>query len=48
MYMNRPDSSLDWVLSHWAHFTVLRIIFWATFCKTVRSMLSDRCMSVCL
>jgi len=22
--MNRPNSSLDWVLSHWAHFTVLR------------------------
>jgi len=25
--MNRPNSSLDWVLSHWAHFTVLRFIF---------------------
>ena len=22
--MNRPNSSLDWVLSQWAHFTVLR------------------------
>jgi len=22
-----PNSSLDWVLSHWAHFTVLRFIF---------------------
>jgi len=21
------NSSLDWVLSHWAHFTVLRLIF---------------------
>jgi len=26
-HMNRPNSSLDWVLSHWAHFTVLRFIF---------------------
>jgi len=25
--MDRPSSSLDWVLSHWAHFTVLRFIF---------------------
>jgi len=25
--MNRPNSSLDWVLSHWAHFTELRFIF---------------------
>ena len=25
--MNRPNSSQDWVLSHWAHFTVLRFIF---------------------
>ena len=25
--MNRPNSSLDWVLSHWAHFTVLSFIF---------------------
>ena len=24
--MNRPNSSLDWVLSYWAHFTVLRFI----------------------
>jgi len=23
-HMNRPNSSLDWVLSHWAHLTVLR------------------------
>ena len=27
IYMNRPNGSLDWVLSHWAHFTVLRSIF---------------------
>jgi len=26
-HMNRPNSSLDWVLSRWAHFTVLRFIF---------------------
>jgi len=26
-HMNRPNSSLDWVLSHWAHFTVIRFIF---------------------
>ena len=26
-HMNRPNSSLDWVLSHWSHFTVLRFIF---------------------
>jgi len=26
-HMNRPNSSLDCVLSHWAHFTVLRFIF---------------------
>jgi len=26
-HMSRPNSSLDWVLSHWAHFTVLRFIF---------------------
>jgi len=25
-HMNRPNSSLDWVLSHWAHFTVLEFI----------------------
>jgi len=23
----QTNSSLDWVLSHWAHFTVLRFIF---------------------
>jgi len=26
-HMNTSNSSLDWVLSHWAHFTVLRFIF---------------------
>jgi len=31
--MNRPNSSLDWVLSHWAHFTVFRFIFvYVLFC----------------
>jgi len=25
-HINRPNSSLDWVLSHWAHFTVLGFI----------------------
>jgi len=25
--MNRPNSSLDWVLSQWAHFTALMFIF---------------------
>jgi len=26
-HMNRANRSLDWVLSHWAHFTVRRFIF---------------------
>jgi len=26
-HINRPNSSLHWVLSHWAHFTVLGFIF---------------------
>jgi len=26
-HMNRPNRSLDWVLSQWAHFTVLGFIF---------------------
>ena len=33
IHINRPNSSLDWVLSHWAHFTVLRFIF--VLCITV-------------
>jgi len=36
---NRPNSSLDWVLSHWAHFTVLRFIF-------VSVLLCVHCMHV--
>jgi len=32
-HMNRPNSSLDWVLSHWAHFTMFRLIFvYVLFC----------------
>jgi len=32
-HMNRTNSSVDWVLSHWAHFTVLRFIFvYVLFC----------------
>jgi len=32
-HLNRPNSSLDWVLSHWAHFTMLRFIFvYVLFC----------------
>ena len=30
------NSSLDWVLSHWAHFTVLRFIFACLFCVYYR------------
>ena len=26
-HVNGPNSSLEWDLSHWAHFTVLRFIF---------------------
>jgi len=26
IHINRPNSSLDLVLSHWAHFIVLRIL----------------------
>ena len=32
-HMNRPNSSLDWVLSHLAHFTVLRFIFMVALCN---------------
>jgi len=39
-HVNRPSSSLDWVLSHWGHFTVLRFIFVYVlfFCITVYCM----------
>jgi len=48
-HMNRPNRSLDWVLSHWAHFTVLRFIFVyvllghiAVLRKQMRPILTDR------
>ena len=31
----QTNSSLDWVLSHWAHFTVLRFIFTCIMCIIV-------------
>ena len=31
----QTNSSLDWVLSHWAHFTVLRFIFACIMCVIV-------------
>jgi len=44
-HMNRPNSSLDWVLSHWTHFTVLRFIFVyvCIFCMTVHCMHVQYC-----
>jgi len=30
-----PSSPLDWVLSHWAHFTVLRLIFVYVLCVSL-------------
>jgi len=33
IHMNRPNSSRDWVLYHWAHFTACRFIFvYVLFC----------------
>jgi len=42
-HMNRPNRSLDWVLSHWAHFTVLDSFLCmhvnvCIFCMTVYCM----------
>ena len=34
----QTNSSLDWVLSHWAHFTVLRFIFACIMCIIVYCM----------
>ena len=34
-HMSRPNSSLDWVLSHGAHFTVLRFIFVCIMCRPI-------------
>ena len=39
--MNGPNSSLDWVLSHWAHFTVLRFIFACIMCIIVYCVHGD-------
>ena len=43
IHMNRPYSSLDWVLSHWAHFTVLRFIF-----VYVYYFMSDYVLNACV
>jgi len=40
----QTNSSLDWVLSHWAHFTVLRFIF--ALCITVCCMHAWDCNMV--
>jgi len=40
----QTNSSLDWVLSHWAHFTVLRFIF--VLCITVCCMHALVCNTV--
>jgi len=37
-HMNRPNSSVDWVLSRWAHLTVLRFMFVHALCMTVYCM----------
>jgi len=34
-HMNRPNSSLHWVLPHWAHFTVLRFILVCALCVSL-------------
>jgi len=40
----QTNSSLDWVLSHWAHYTVLRFIF--VLCITVCCMHASVCNTV--
>jgi len=50
-HTNRPNSSLDWVLSHWAHFTVLRFIFTVrrSYASAVLGVvILSACPSVCL
>ena len=42
--MNTWLMTLDWVLSHWAHFTVLRFIF--VWCITVCFMHAYACNTV--
>ena len=37
-HTNKPNSSLDWVLYHWAHSTVLRFIFICIMCIIVCCM----------
>ena len=45
-HMNKPHSTLDWVLSHWAHVTVLRFIFTARrYASAVLAVVV--CPSVC-
>jgi len=40
-HMNRTNSSLDWVLSHWAHVTLLRFIFvYVLFCVWLCSIVT--------
>ena len=39
----QTNSSLDWVLSHWAHFTVLRFIF-----VCVYYFVSDYILNACV
>jgi len=55
IHVNRHNSSLDWVLSHWAHFTVLIFIFvyvlfcvhcMHVYCNMVRWTWWDRSLSL--
>jgi len=41
-----PQDSLRFIWTSWFFVLVFFIIFWATVCKTVHCMLSDRCLSV--
>jgi len=34
-HINIPNNSLDWVLSHWAHFTVRKFIFVHAICVSL-------------
>jgi len=50
-HMNRPNSSLDLILSHWAHFTVLGFVFTArrSYASAVLGIvILSVCPSVCL
>ena len=46
-HVNGSNSSLDWVLSHWAHFTVLRFLFTARR-NYASAVLAVLILSVCL